>query len=114
MEDLNFTVTGKAMRPASSKRECFYCHQPVGGAHEKDCVLINKRVMVKMTVIYAIEVPEHWSKENIEFHRNRGSWCADNAISELQEIFNEDSGRCMCDAAHFEYLGGDSEPYLDE
>ena len=109
-----FTVTGDAMRPASSNCECFYCQQRIGAQHKPDCVLINKRVKIRMIVEYEAEVPASWGKEEIEFSRNEGSWCANNALYELECAFGQDDGPCMCSVASFEYLGGDSEPYLNE
>ncbi len=108
-----FTVTEKAMRPASPERRCLYCKQAIGENHKDSCVLVMKRVKVRMTVEYEIEVPASWDKHMIEFHRNEGSWCSSNAISELERAFDSGDG-CMCNAAEFEYIGGDSDPYLDE
>lgn len=105
-------VSRLAMRPASDKEECFYCHQPIGSEHHPDCVLIKKKVMVRMTVEYEVKVPAHWDKHMIEFHRNDGSWCADNALDELAEIGGGDG--CLCHCTHFDYLGGDSAPFLSE
>jgi hypothetical protein len=107
-----FVVTEKAMRPASKTLECFYCQRALGDEHKTDCVLISKKVKVRMIVEYEIKVPNHWGKEDIEFQRNEGSWCASNAMEELEGTFDDTS--CMCGAAEFEYIGGDTEPYLAE
>ena len=105
-------VTSKAMRPASAKEQCFYCQQPIGQPHKDDCVMIVKRVKVRMVVEYEVEVPAYWSGEQIEFHRNQGSWCADNAIEELEAL--SESQKCLCHHAHFQYIRDTSEPYLKE
>lgn len=109
---MDFIVTEKAMRPASDKRQCFYCQQAIGEPHKPECVLIHKMVKVRMTIEYGIEVPADWDKDQIEFHRNDGSWCSDNALDELKEV--SELGGCLCHVSEFEYLGGDGEPYLDE
>jgi len=109
-ELVSFLVTEEAMRPASDKRECFYCNQPIGEIHKLDCVLINKKVKIRMIVEYEASVPASWDKNQIEFHRNDGTWCANNAIEE----FDREDVSCMCGNAEFEYIGGDSDPYLDE
>lgn len=109
-----FLVTPAAMRPGSSEERCFYCRQPIGAFHGPECVLVKKFVNVRMTVDYVIEVPANWDKHMIEFHRNDGTWCANNALDELAELTEEDEGTCMCSGTHFEYLGGDTEPFLDE
>jgi hypothetical protein len=111
---MGFIVTEKAQRPANMNGCCFYCGQPIGTEHKGDCVLINKKVNVRLTVEYEIEVPAHWGQDQIEFHRNEGSWCSSNAISELESAFGDESEHCMCNAAEFEYLGSDTEPFLDE
>jgi len=111
---ISFTVTEKAMRPASDRRRCFYCQQPIGEPHKPGCVLVKKRVKMRMTVEYEVEVPAAWGKEQIEFHRNASSWCANNAISELEEYFDDEARECMCGSSEFDYLGGDTPPYLHE
>jgi hypothetical protein len=112
MGDSKFIVTEKAMRPATDARECFYCNRPIGEAHKADCVLVSKRVKVRMTVEYFVEVPSDWDKHQIEFQRNGGSWCSQNAIAELEELV--EGGDCLCGRMEFEYLGEDSDPYLSE
>lgn len=109
---VSFAVTGNAMRPASDNCECFYCQVPIGGTHKPDCVLVRKKVKVRMIVEYEIEVPYSWDKEQIEFHRNDGSWCSDNALEELEALGGEDA--CICPVTEFVYIGEETEPYLDE
>lgn len=101
------------MRPASNVCQCFYCKQPLGAEHKPDCVLIKKRVIVRVTIDYEIEVPADWDKSMVEFHRNEGSWCADNMIEELQALTAE---RCLCNRAHFEFVGDAPRgvPFLKE
>lgn len=109
-----FVVTEKAMRPASDEPRCFYCQQALGELHKDSCVLVCKRVTVRMTVEYEIVTPADWDRDQIEFHRNYSSWCARNAIDELDKLFGDDSDDCMCNNAQFEYVGNESAPYLDE
>ncbi len=111
---MSFTITRSAIRPAGDKERCFYCSQLIGKKHKPDCVLIQKKVNIKMTVEYEVSVPSFWGKSQIEFQRNEGSWCANNAISELSKLFAGDDNECMCVSAEFEYMGGDSLPFLDE
>lgn len=100
---MKFEVTESSMRPASDKRECFYCRRPIGESHADDCVLVLRRVKVRMIVDYEIEVPAHWDQYMIEFHRNDSSWCASSAIDELQAIHEAEN--CICNHTSFEYLG---------
>jgi len=109
---MSFVVTKAAMRPASDKEECFYCHQAIGQEHKADCVLVMKKVKVRLVIEYDVNVPSDWNKENIEFHRNHGSWCGDNVLDELSDLAVKDG--CLCGKAHFEYLGDTSEPFLKE
>ena len=104
-------VTEAAMRPASDQRRCFYCHQPIGSDHGPDCVLVRKKVKVRMTVEYEIDVPANWDKGMVEFHRNEGTWCADNAVEELQAIIDKGEG-CLCGCTEYEYIEDTSEPFL--
>jgi len=94
-------------RPAGPPDCCFYCSRLIGREHAEDCVLRIKTVMVRATTEYPVVVPSHWSKDDIEFHRNEGSWCSSNMIGELQEVF--DAGDCLCLRTKFEYLGDADE-----
>ena len=105
-------VSPLAMRPASTLQECFYCHEPIGGQHKPECVLLKKRVKVRMIAEYEIDVPNHWNKHNIEFHRNEGSWCADNAIEELEALAKAHG--CLCGVMRFEYIEDTSGEMLEE
>lgn len=107
-----FIVTEKAMRPASDKRQCFYCQQRIGELHKPTCVLVCKKVRVRMIVEYEVEVPNCWDKDLVEFHRNDSSWCADNAISELSAMSSETS--CICCSTRFEYVEDTSGAYASE
>lgn len=109
---VHWPVSRKSMRPASEKERCFYCQEPIGGNHKEDCVLVKKKVKVRMTVEYEVEVPNHWDAHRVEFHRNDGSWCASNAIDELQEMV--DNGDCLCNRTEFEYLSDVGKPFLSE
>lgn len=107
-----FIVTDKARRPAIDRPVCFYCLRPVGSPHKGDCVLIKKKVLIRMTVEYEISVPASDYKGEIEFHRNESSWCADNAFDELEAL--RDKHGCLCHVAKFTCLRDTGEPYLDE
>lgn len=109
---VKFTVTDAAMRPASSKQQCFYCGQLIGLEHKADCVLRRKKVKIKLTAEYEIDVPNNWDKNQIEFHRNEGSWCSTNIINELQDI--SDNGGCLCGIVRSEYLSDTGEEFLKE
>lgn len=83
-------------RPAGSPDECFYCRAPVGGLHEDTCVMYEREIAIEVTVRYKVRVPQHWTEEDIMFHRNEGTWCAGNIIEELEERFGDDADVCMC------------------
>lgn len=104
-------VTEKARRPAIDRQECAFCHQPLGTEHRPDCVLTKKKIKIRMIVEYETDCPASWGKEDIEFHRNESSWCADYALVEL-ELFADE--HCLCDFALFEYIQDVSGEFLDE
>lgn len=105
-------VTPLAMRPASTKRQCFYCHRRIGANHKKDCVLRKKKVLVRMVVDYPVTVPNHWDRDMIESHRNDGGWCASNALDELHELAKTEG--CLCNRTHFEHLRDLDGGFLQE
>jgi hypothetical protein len=78
------------IRPAGRPNECFYCRQRVGKPHARDCVCIKKRVELKVTAtlpdgevltgFWQLDEPHHADAGNIEYHKNKSSWCASNFV----------------------------------
>ena len=68
-------VTKGDLRPASTKAECFYCKQPIGGEHLADCVLVRsnyasciaciKKVSTGEVVLYRTDV---WCYGGLNFY----------------------------------------------
>lgn len=104
-------VTKKAVRPAGPQDRCFYCRQIIGTPHDFSCVLLKRKVKVRLTVEYEVDVPAEWDKEQIEFHRNEGSWCANNALDELTALFRSENSPCMCELSHFEVVSLSDEVF---
>ena len=88
------------IRPAGPSDECFYCQAKVREAHAFDCVTIHKKVRVRYIFDIEVEVPYVWDKQQFEFHRNESTWCANNAIDELQAQTQE----CLCPYFKAEFL----------
>lgn len=111
----NDIVDEQAERPNGERGECFYCRQPIGERHKDGCVIRTRRVRVKATIEYEVEVPADWDASMIDFHFNESSWCTDNILDDLSKDINrrEAEGReCLCGSAEFDYLGevGDRFP----
>ena len=107
--DWPLVIEGDAgIRPATRDDGCFYCHQTIGQPHSNDCVVVKKKIRVRYIYELELEVPHFWDKDNFEFHRNEGSWCADNGIRELMEFFGFDDdsyeGGCSCSNFQAEYV----------
>lgn len=107
-----FKVTEKAMRPASPNRNCFYCGEPIGGEHRNSCVLINRKVKVKVSFEMFFDEPASWDKEQIEFARNQGSWCVDNALDDICE--KAEAEGCSCGFGSVEVIEMTDYVHLDE
>ncbi|HQR21884.1 MAG TPA: hypothetical protein PKV98_13505 [Burkholderiaceae bacterium] len=113
MSDSKFVVTTAGMRPNSRSEHCFYCGEPVGANHKSNCVLVLRKAKVRMTIEYEIEVPASWGADLVEFQRNGGSWCASNALAELEKL--EDSCGCLCNTnIRFECVELGADVYLQE
>jgi hypothetical protein len=97
-----YIVKEDAIRPAGSQDRCLYCNRALGAEHKPDCVMRNKTVVIKAIIEYVVEVPEHWDKEQIEFHRNLGSWCSSNFVDEINEL--EEKIGCLCSHTNFKYV----------
>jgi hypothetical protein len=108
-----FLVTPNAKRPASEAEECFYCKQSVGLPHADNCVLVSKKVKLRLTIEYVAIVPAHWDKDQIEFHRNESSWCRGNDLDEIVKESKKTNG-CICDYSEVDYLKTLSMAFRDE
>lgn len=96
---MTWTVTKEnGPRPAGHPDECFYCQQPIGSQHKPDCVLRERTVVVRLTVEYPIRIPEFWTTEDLEFHRNEGTWCSNNLVDDIEKL------RCVCGQSEFKYV----------
>lgn len=96
MENLPVVLTDDdGIRPAGSPNKCFYCNQETGQPHKEECVILNKKIKVKYTFELEIEVPWHWTEKDVKFHREMGTWCADNAIEEMEKYTKKDE-KCLC------------------
>lgn len=84
------------IRPAGKKDECFYCHSKIGEQHKKDCVIVCKKVKLKATIEFVLDVPNHWEKENILYHYNNGTWCSDNLLNYLENWKDNHKNECLC------------------
>lgn len=98
----NYTVTNSDERPARRDGNCFYCHQPIGGVHLPDCVIVSKSVVVRFSIDLVCEQPASWDRSDTEGRYNEGSWCADNLLQMLTDLASR--GGCLCDFVKAEYL----------
>lgn len=92
---------------SAASGRCTYCRQPVGDQHKKGCVVRRKTVVCKITLEVVRDVPEDWSADDIDFHMNDSSWCADNLIRDLYKL-TEREDWCFCRFFEGEYLRGAS------
>ena len=75
-------------------------------------VIDKKKVKVRATFTYDVEVPGDWQKKGVEFDRNESSWCSDKALQELS-LLAADQG-CICFHVKWEYIEDVSGQYLKE
>lgn len=98
---------GKRDHPSNgpnAKTHCFYCRQLLG-QHADDCVCVTRSVVVELKIRYIVEVPQDRSAEDIESHRNLGSFCLANDIHQLEEEANLEPGLCnICSRAEVRYV----------
>lgn len=96
------------VRPARNDGTCFYCRQEIGQPHEWECPIPEKTVRVRAVILYDLEVPRSWDKENVEFFLNDSSSCADNQLGRMRE-YTESHG-CLCNSAKFSVVSmGDKQ-----
>jgi len=105
------------IRPAGNPNECFYCRQKIGQEHKEDCAVVTKEVIMEYSIQIPIRVPYHWDEENMNFHKNGSSWCANNAIREVWDFIKKlkKDGDCLCDAFSASYVEtSDPNPRIPE
>lgn len=71
----------------------------IGEQHKEECVIRSRTVVVDFIFRTVLSVPEFWDEEQIRFHYNDGSWCADNILSELADRSEKVGCNCsICEA----------------
>lgn len=98
----DWVVGDKGIRPAGKTDECFYCSRKRGEQHKENCVIRCKTVVCELNFRVVRVVPEYWSKDDIEFHMNESSWCANNALRELGDLSKRVG--CLCDFFKGKYI----------
>jgi len=99
----NWVVGDYGIRPLGDPNHCFYCGQRIGENHKEGCAIREKTVVLDCTIRIVMDVPEFWDVDQIEFHYNDGSWCADNLLNFIQNR-NSNTGRCLCDCTTVKYV----------
>jgi hypothetical protein len=120
------------IRPAGPPDACFYCDQKVGARHGFDCVIVTKRVEMRVRAklpsgefagSWQFDEPHSWDARMSQFYRNESSWCAGNFMREraagtvvwdvgdpwpeiaaLNESSDQPGGRCLCGFLQFEFV----------
>ena len=100
MKRKDWTVGQYGIRPVGKPDRCLYCDSEIGDQHKEDCVIRSKTVVINFNIEMVVDIPEYWTKENIEFRYNEGSWCADNLINMLDRGKNN----CLCPYVKAEFI----------
>ena len=48
--------------------------------------------------------PHDWDAEMFEFHRNDSTWCADNALDDIEEFKEKKGASCLCAMMQAKFL----------
>jgi hypothetical protein len=117
------------IRPAGPPDECLYCRQKVGKPHGAECVIVKKRVELRVLLgdeelgLWQCDEPFFWDQHMTWFDKNESSWCMDNFIDErdkrstslldkswnhletLVNNTNDDTRGCLCNSGlRFEFV----------
>ena len=90
------------------KKQCIYCGSKIGEFHKYECVTLTKKVKVKYSFYIEIDVPQSWDKDQIEYSRNEGRWCADNSLTEI-ELYRNSKNTCLCNFFECEVLSDEGD-----
>lgn len=136
-------VNDDGIRPAGLPDECFYCHQKVGQPHTFECVTVTcincygvymedaNSVEISNDPTFTVKVgtytrhdPVSWDDHDCNFHKNEGSWCADNAFDGIEwnnliaknniDSLIEKGDLCSCQLLQFRFETMiDAGPYIE-
>lgn len=99
----NWPVEDEGIRPAGPPDRCFYCDQPRDEPHAAECVVRLRTVVVEVTLRVVRKVPESWTPDEIEFHLNESSWCANNILDDIEAMTKDrEDGESRCLCPHFQ------------
>ncbi len=113
------------IRPAGAPDECLYCRAKVGQPHGRECVIVTKRIEMRVRAAFAdgseahglwqLDEPYAWDVDMSEFHKNESSWCAGNLLAfdsvtwsdpdahtKLSKLHDDDES-CLCNELTFEF-----------
>ena len=101
----DFLVKPECLRPGYED-VCYYCSQPLGGRHKVGCVLLRRRIIVRVSVDVVEMVPADWDVEMIDFRFNKSGWCVDNIIPDVMAKLKEArrGGGCLCSVVKIAYV----------
>lgn len=86
------------IRPAGQPDRCFYCGRAVGQTHREDCVIRDRTIVCRLSFEYTVRIPEDWTPERFEEHRNEGTWCMNNAMHELDGVLRRRAAGVLSEA----------------
>lgn len=99
-------VTAAMVPPAATVLDqCFWCQSKIGQPHKQGCSAVTRRAKVRAIIEYEVDIHgggDPLAPEHFEYHRNEGSWCSSNMLSELDEIEERDG--CLCRAVRFAFV----------
>lgn len=106
------------IRPAGQHDQCFYCRAKVGQPHSERCVTVTAHVLYGVYVnekrVGSLKMYEPccWGVDDLEWARNDGTWCASNAIDEIEwtdedakntAIAADEINGCCCSLLKFKF-----------
>lgn len=116
------------IRHAGRPDECLYCRSRIGQPHGAECVMVTKRIEMRVTAtmptgetvvgLWQLDEPFSWTRENSEFHKNESTWCANNMLDDLGDVVwdagaadpsawlksQDESDECLCRALEFKFV----------
>jgi len=109
------------IRPAGKPDRCFYCKKKIGEPHGNDCVMVSKRILMRIestdgsiTGSWEFASPYSFSPETEEYMKNDGTWCANNVFDSDEIVWDQPDAlvrlklksedKCLCDELRFEFV----------
>ena len=64
----------------------------------------TKKVKIQFCIDMVVDLPEYYTKDEVEFLYNESSFCKNNLLNKLNTLYNDESEICLCPYAKIKFI----------